>query len=417
MHYLDRRRDFVPLILGFFAVWPAFTVAAPVQYEAVRVGQGQFTAAGVGAPITVRTTATGVAQRYTQIVPVANKTALGNIARTAIRGGWQTLALSSLIESAGYVIDSATQQVKNVQTTTSYVANPSWQYQAASNVCVSGTGSSPSQCDDFQALASSCTFVKYNPYNATSGSCSIAAWKCENPPFTEGYPDYIVNRCYPPGVVTSTDSTQVIDLSPEEWDVLDDSIFNLPNSDRYQLVTKALGRVSLGGYVDSANYPATITSTNTDTQQLLDDWPELRTKLGEVVNSELARLKTAEDPNFVPTQGETDLMDQATSSLPPEVEGGAILDFPPFCEWASWLCAPFVESDHPDLPQLDLDVPSYDSSLPSDATCPAPLEITIGPGTFNLSFEPACAMAEAIRVPLIAISYLLSAFIVAGVRR
>lgn len=99
--------------------------------------------------------------------------------------------------------------------------------------------------------------------------------------------------------------------------------------------------------------------------------------------------------------------------------------WPLFCEWAGpvcefidWFREPFVEPEPVDVPALELDEPSFGSvGLPSTAGCPAPRVVSLGVGTFQLSYDPFCQLADMIRPLVLVTSYLFAAFILLGVRR
>lgn len=146
--------------------------------------------------------------------------------------------------------------------------------------------------------------------------------------------------------------------------------------------------------------------------QAQQEWPELAVALQTLQNAIVAELQHLQDPelNPPPNQEQIDLVEPVAPPIPPT-------ELPPFCQWASFLCQPFIATAQPEVPMLDIEAPQYDSGLPSSASCPAPVQIVTGFGSWEISYQFACDFASAIKVPLIAISYLVSAFIVVGVRR
>ncbi len=144
--------------------------------------------------------------------------------------------------------------------------------------------------------------------------------------------------------------------------------------------------------------------------QLEQEWPELKEAMQRLTNALATQYAHLQDPETAPppTQEDLDISD-------PLVTGN---DWPLFCQWAAFLCEPFIGGDQPDVPMLDLEAPEYDSGLPTAGTCPQPYTFNTGfTGPMEISFQPACDLATAIRTPLIAISYLMAGFIVVGVRR
>src|SRR5690554_1602367 len=118
-----RRSHFVSLIsfslawglLVFMLALPFTVSAAPVTYETVRVGPGQYAPSGVQVPITQNVKTPGVS-RYHQIVPVANPSTIGKLGRNLIRGGGVGIAVSGVITGLGYLIDQATGEIKKTET-------------------------------------------------------------------------------------------------------------------------------------------------------------------------------------------------------------------------------------------------------------------------------------------------------------
>lgn len=150
--------------------------------------------------------------------------------------------------------------------------------------------------------------------------------------------------------------------------------------------------------------------SNSTPSQLAQDWPELASAMNNLAQSIQAAQAHLNDPVANPAPTEEQQQDA-------EGIGGSGHDLPPFCTWASFLCEPFVATPHPEVPTVDIEVPEYDSGLPTSGTCPQPYQVVTGFGTWEVTFQFACDMASAIRTPLIAISYLMAGFIVVGVRK
>lgn len=153
-----------------------------------------------------------------------------------------------------------------------------------------------------------------------------------------------------------------------------------------------------------------LVQTSTPTQ-LEEAWPELNDRLIDLRDAIRAEQDHLTDPETYPEP----------VTLPEDIAEDTKLPFgfewPDFCTWASFVCEPFTEDPHPDMPIMDIEEQSFDSGLPSGASCPAPVAINTSFGNWEISMQPFCDMAAAINGPLQAISYLVAAFIVVGVRR
>ncbi len=404
MHSVRRRPHFVSLIsfsLAWFLcvlfaslIFITSASAAPVTYETVRVGSASYAPSGVTSPITFKVSPPGVS-KYHQITPVANKTVIGNLARGAIRGGGVGIAVTAVVEGLGYLIDQATGQI------TKEVSE------------FGGIGSSHSRA--LVNVGSGCSAIYGWDYCVPiEGTSSIATYRC-----SEGSP-YLVpvaddGRCYPDVDETVT----IIDLDPADYTIIDNAVdSSLSLSQKGGLISNAVSNASPRGSFDSGGYPITLNSSNPQIQNLYSLWPELQVSIQNLINAEMAAYLAQVDDQFTPSPDEQVIVDSGNNLPPMEPPPGDIaFEFPPFCEWAEFICRPFVGGDHPDVPVLDLETPEYDSGLPTNGVCPAPIPVVTGFGTWEITFQFACDMAEAIRTPLIAISYLMAGFIVVGVRR
>lgn len=151
-------------------------------------------------------------------------------------------------------------------------------------------------------------------------------------------------------------------------------------------------------------------------------FPELGDEMDAVKDAFEASSAHSSNPseNPAPTEEQSIVVDSSSSERPSMSDG-----WPGFCSWATVVCD-FIdwfrtepeEPEHVPLPYLDLEIPDYDSGLPSSANCPSPLIIDLTLfGSHEFSYEPACDLATTIRPGVLAMAYLLSAYILVGVRR
>lgn len=404
---------------------PSFHVsAAPVQYEAVSVGQGRYTTTGVGQPITMKISTAGVS-KFQQIVPVAKSSTFGLITRSLrFRDVVVSAGVVAALEGLGYVLESVNGDFKKED----FVVPESLPAidTSAGYRCYTHPGLGiPCYPDPTSACHASALALGFgNVFESTNGlRCNLAR--------PSGVPNSVLlhaqgsSTCSPNTVLqggycvsNAQPEKVIIDLDPSDWEVIGQQLeTNLSPRQKSQLLTGALATTSISGSVDPANYPVAVSSTNTNTQWLYDAWPQLQQDVQRLVNAELA----LQVPNHQLTPEEVDTNDQAVIAPAPAVPdsgGGGSFDLPEFCTWASWFCEPFEGGDQPPIPTLEFSVDDYSSGLPTTGTCPAPHVLSLAKfGTHELSYQPFCDLASLIRVPLIAISYFMSAFIVVGVRR
>lgn len=388
-------------------LFSGLSLAVPVQYEATRVGAGSYTTTGFAKPVTIKFATAGV-PKYQQIVPYVPPTTLTKFAKSALRGGVAGLAIHGAIEGLGYLIDQATGEVKKVETTEIWSSDVRHRAVFDGGMLVNGT-TPDDVCS--QALA----------FKGGRGTASLSGLSCivsiTSPKPAKTYTGMI--ECIRGCSVEYED--EIIDLDPSDWARVDGAMEGLNNRSKDSLIDKILRAIGVSGVSDTDNFPADITSSNTKTKQLYEDWPQLHDALKLALNARLAEWLASNNPEFEVTPEMQDQIDQGLIAPPPVVPpGDIIVDFelPDFCTWASWVCKAFIATDHPDIPMMDIEEPTYDAGLPTDASCPAPVSVTLSVfGTHELSYQPICDLAAAIRIPVIAISYLISAFIVVGVRR
>lgn len=422
-----RRRYHTVSVVSFSLLWAAFVFlfvlissdafAAPVTYETVRVGPGQYAPTGTTSPVTFNVKTPGVS-KFHQIVPVATPSTLGKLARKTLRGGGVGLAVGAAIEGLGYLIDKATGDIKKEVTV---LGNPTGNSGWGQNMSVQ-----TASLNQVSALVSFCAGAQFCSihYKTPNVSAEARRWNCSNPSYPIGYnfnsptsaEPAFSGRCY---VATSTipETTTIVELDPSDYEIIDNKLNTaLSLAEKTAIIKNAIATANPSGTVNSDNYPVAITG-NSAAQQFYSDWPEFRTLLQQLVNAETAAYLATVQPEFEVAPGDQAIVDDGTDFAPPDLDTPT-LELPAFCEWATFICAPFVGGDQPEVPMLDLEAPNYDSGLPQTASCPAPVVIeTQWFGSLNLSYEPACEFASGIRVPLLAISYLVSGFIVVGVRR
>lgn len=397
---------FIPLVL----LLPGFASAQTQTYvyETVRVGPGQYAPSGVRVPVTMK-----VNQRFHEIVPVANKKTIGALGRNLIRGGGVGLAVSAVITGLGYLIDEVTGDIKKREFELGPPSNSNYVPS------ISGLTSDPAcRANPASEVQLGYQFVAFRHESPTFCSpdrpyrYGYAGWDCpaSHPVAFEEWS--YVQRCYPPGTTRPT-TERIVDISAADIDRIDNELdTELSPYQKYDILRRNIIDVSPRGTVSSDPFPIVLDPTNPRLRDFYDDWPEFREAVRRLINAEAANDLAESDPEFPLDPEDKEIVDGGFDS-PPLPEG-----LPSFCEWAAWLCEPFVPDDHPNVPELDLTAPGYSSGLPINATCPAPISVeTSFFGGYELSFQPACDLAAAIRIPLLAIAYLLAGYIVVGVRR
>lgn len=90
---------------------------------------------------------------------------------------------------------------------------------------------------------------------------------------------------------------------------------------------------------------------------------------------------------------------------------GILPDF--ICDWLKPIDLP---TDNPEVPFLDTEEQYYDSTIDSNASCPPPVQMSVPilNKTYELTYDYACQLAQAIRPFVILSAYLLSGFILIG---
>lgn len=378
-------------------------------YETVRVGPGQYAPNGVRVPVTMR-----VNQRFHEIVPTAGKRTIGALGRNLIRGGGVGLAVSAVVTGLGYLIDEYGEVKKREIVYDGPPSNDDWVGPSGGSTYADPyCWASPTSPDEgnYQYFVyrrlSSTICPPERPYRY-----EYYGWNCpaSHPVGFERWD--LARRCYLVGT-TITPTERIVDLSPSDIDNIDDHLdTELSPYQKYDILRRSIIDVSPRGSVSSDPFPIVLDPANPRLRDFYDDWPEFREAVRRLINAEAANDLAESDPEFPLDPEDKEIVDGGFDS-PPLPEG-----LPSFCEWASWLCEPFVPDDHPSVPELDLTVPGYSSGLPINATCPAPITVeTAFFGGYELSFQPACDLAAAIRIPLLAIAYLIAGYIVVGVRR
>jgi len=101
-------------------------------------------------------------------------------------------------------------------------------------------------------------------------------------------------------------------------------------------------------------------------------------------------------------------------------------DMPAFCGWASVVCD-FVNWFKTDttteptiapLPEetLSYTAPEWSSGL-GNGSCPSPNTISVLGGSFEISYQPFCTLAELLKYLVLALAYITSALIISGVKK
>lgn len=127
------------------------------------------------------------------------------------------------------------------------------------------------------------------------------------------------------------------------------------------------------------------------------------------------------NPSATPVTAPTVSPDYATTT-----NNQASSGMPAFCGWASVVCD-FVNWFKTDttteptataIPQENLtyETPEWSSGLGS-GSCPSPNTISVLGGSFEISYQPFCTLAEMIKYLVLALAYITSAMIISGVRK
>jgi hypothetical protein len=418
-----RRRPHLVSLIVFSCAWglcvfvlalPFTASAAGVTYHTVRVGPASYAPNGVTTPITVNVAPPGGVARYQQIVPTASNPSLWRLAKKVVRsGGGAGLLVTGAVEGLGYLIDQATGDIVK---------------QESSYPIPSGGSIRPSDRWDYSGCIEDDVPVTGHQYEqrkvgrfvgcASGKSLNVYRWNCDpNSDYPYGDPRTEYNydtlqRCfYSPFEEVITE----VRITETEETALSSQVLNaLSLSQKGMIISESVTNASPRGTVQTDDYPIVLTSPNSIIQSLYDDFPELKVALQSLLNAEIAAYLATVDPEFQIAPEDQQIVDQGTTAPPMSPSS----ELPGFCEWATFICEPFIGGDQPDVPTLDLETPDYDSGLPSGGTCPQPYTFNTGfTGPMEISFQPACDLASAIRTPLIAISYLIAGFIVVGVRR
>lgn len=412
MYLIRRWLYLIPL------VFLALPVQSAVVIEAVKTGSGVYTSNGnIRMPFTFEGATPNTPVTYTKSSPVISKGLVPAIAKKAVRGGFAGLAINGVVEGLGFLIDKAisTPQIKKAE-----------QKVVGGNVYASGTNRNChlNECpasNVYDALASC---------NAVHGNCVL--WTGE-----ETWDGDLPYKVY----YNPETEEVLVDLNESEWKQVDDAFNSVSPSQATSIISSYLQQTGmpnvkldapglpapesvtkreLQAILDGAPYP--VIGQSAATQELLAMWPELMTAMQQLANIKLAQQVTQMHSELSLTPEQQAVLDNSELTLPDTQQNITVevpsLDLPPFCEWASFICEPFVGGEHPPLPINQIEIPEYDSGLPSAGQCPEPVafELSIW-GSHEISFQPACDLAEAIKLPLQAISYLLAGYIVVGVRR
>lgn len=393
-----------------FLVLPFTASAAGVTYQTTRVGSGTYVTNGITSPITVNVAPSAGVSKYQQVRPVASPSTVGKLARGALRGGVAGVAVTGIVEGLGWAIDQATGDISRSAGNAYLVPlSGSWQYGSP----IGHKGVSSTQAE----AASHCAAQYCATYQTNETNWASRWWNCPDPLYPVSAPyanEGDAYRCYIQGSQLREQEIIAYPTSTQLQSIEQSIGSGLSLNEASRVLQYVVSDASPRGSLDTSQYPVILSSNNPLIQTLFSDWPELRVAYQNMLNAELAAILAASDPNFQPSPEEQVIVNNG-SELPPLVPDTGQL--PAFCEWASFLCEPFVDDPHPPIPILDLETPTYDSGLPSTASCPVPLDVVTGFGSWQISFQPACDLASAIRVPLTAISYLMAGFIVVGVRK
>lgn len=286
------------------------------------------------------------------------------------------------------------------------------EYQTASQACLALYAMSGVSYASAGALTGGACY--YHHPTATPSFRSSGYWSEEQADsssqprvaVTDSEIDDLVDGIDDPAV--AAESAPAIELNvPGSFDYPDGFEFSGPQS------------IDLPGVVTTSTDP--VTGNTTTTEVLPSVQFEYGTNPWSVTPTDKTTKNTYENGQKTETEESvsTDPVNQGGVSVQPaQVEIPTDCDFmPTVCQFIEWVKEPFNE-DEPDLAELIEDKDFVESvTISGNATCPAPLVIDTSRGSFEFSWEPACAWAGMIK-PLVIIAALIAAiYISLGVGR
>lgn len=376
MHYARRLLYFAALVL--FSV-PAFSA---VTVEAVRVGSvysGPSNQKLVDATLKTISGTPGVPAKYVSRPIAVSAASAARLARGAL-GGPLGLAVTAAMLAQGLIIDNDTGEILEPGITwegdwvwtcspcQSFGVTPQAACDTATGMCPGRevSGSDPNfNCRVERSVAGSCSGNQFNNYGMTrhnnTGQADTPDAPASDSQIAESIPDSTLR------------------------DLINDLIQRRPSS-----------------------IPTIL--------------PELASEMDATRDAQEAAESHSADPetNPAPTPEQQEIVDNQTTTEPTFAQ-----EFPGFCSWATVVCD-FIDwmraepelPEHPPVPLLGIDIPDYDSNLPSTVQCPAPVVVTTQMwGSFELSYQPFCDLADYIRYGVLGIAYLFAAYTIIGVRR
>lgn len=386
MHYSCRLLYFAALVL--FSV-PAFSA---VTVEAVRVGSaytGPSNQTLFDATLKTTSTTPGVPAKYVSRPIAVSAASAARLARGAL-GGPLGLAVTAAMLAEGLLIDNDTGEIVEED-----IVYPPSEYSSVWRVDGGAQGlkygiDPISACQGMTSSGfGSCSGHYVTNMTSSSGSCRA---QCTRPP-PNGPTEYnwALSR------VTNTGQADRPGLPASDAQIAD----AVPDSTLRDLINDLIQR-----------RPSSIPTV----------LPELASEMDATRDAQEAAESHSADPgtNPAPTPEQQEIVDNQTTTEP-----SFAAEWPNFCSWAAIVCE-FIDwmraepelPENPPIPLLDIDIPDYDSNLPSTVECPAPVVVTTQMwGSFELSYQPFCDLADYIRYGVLGIAYLFAAYIIIGVRR
>jgi len=148
---------------------------------------------------------------------------------------------------------------------------------------------------------------------------------------------------------------------------------------------------------------------------------EVLNKMTEVANQYARELNPESVNATVPTAVAIPAVSElpATDTLP---STGLNLEFPEFCEWASFLCEEPTEPTDSNwtvaslITEDEIEVQSYNSGLGS-GSCPSPAVFMVLGTSLEYSYEPVCELAGVAKFFVLLFAYISSIYILLGIKR
>lgn len=209
-------------------------------------------------------------------------------------------------------------------------------------------------------------------------------------------------------VTTQTDDSVKLDTVNNQTTITETSVHGVKKTTTTTTTTHADGSQTITETVSYQQTTPDVTMTR------IGSGGSVTTQPGETVSgSRTTTSLVGADGSVTSTTTETGVGGDGEGG--PEDEGGECGILPQVvCDWFE---EPELDPTPIEVPTIESTPGDYDSGLPSSGGCPAGFTVNLGAfGSPTVSLQPLCDLASAIRPMVIAIAYLLAAFIVVGGR-